>query len=109
MGIRRQRSAPPDGGPPEQEEERGRVRLAGEERLVDVAMSLYNDDRLLPLLMDLNPALGHGDTQSQTRPRAVAVAAEDMRHWEVCKEKNDRVLRPLSPLLHISFVIQSTN
>ncbi len=59
MGIRKQHRAPTVEGEPEQEE-RGRVRLAGDERLVDVAMSLWNDERLVSLLMDLNPELGLG-------------------------------------------------
>jgi hypothetical protein len=61
LGIRRkQRPAAAE------EEERGHVRMTGSERLVDVASTLFGDDRLVPLLMDLNPALGAGALPANT-------------------------------------------
>ncbi len=52
---------------PDPAAQRRRVKLSGKDSLVDVAVRVFKDDRLVPLLMDLNPGVpGKGAVPSGT-------------------------------------------
>lgn len=48
---------PPPPTTPDPAAQRRRVKLSGKDSLLDVALRVFKDDRVLPLLMDLNPGV----------------------------------------------------